>query len=180
MEQKLREIASKIGKIGGDIDGGDFKELIFGIMFYRFISEDFANFMKGDDETINYKTLPDKLIPKEVIVDVIGVKGYFIFPSQLFCNIVELINNNHNNSNLNLIKKINYTLKSIENSAISCSTENFIEGIFSAINFKKAKTEWIVALFNSVAELDFGQFGKDESYNQFFEYLGSFLQAQNK
>ncbi len=192
MEQKLREIASKIGKIGGDIDVGyfkdliwDFKDLIYGIMFYRLISEDFANFMEGVNESIPYKTIFDDEITDEIKHNASLSKGYFIYPSRLFCNIINLINIEPYFHPILILRVI---FREIEISSIGYPLENQFKGIISAITFKggisfrtlEYNRKRIVELFNDIAELDFGQFEKDGSYDQLFEYLRSFLQAQNK
>ncbi len=45
-----QELQNKIWKIAnevrGSVDGWDFKQFVLGTLFYRFISENFANYMK--------------------------------------------------------------------------------------------------------------------------------------
>ena len=57
--------------------------------------------IEAGDDSINYATLSDDSILEEIKVDTIKTKGYFIYPSQLFNNIVKNIDNNENlNTNL--------------------------------------------------------------------------------
>ena len=46
------ELQSTIWKIAnevrGAVDGWDFKQFVLGALFYRFISENFTNFIEGD------------------------------------------------------------------------------------------------------------------------------------
>ena len=96
------ELQAKIWKIAnevrGSVDGWDFKHFVLGTLFYRFISENFTNYIEGGDESVNYANLADDIITPEIKDDAIRTKGYFIYPSQLFCNVVD---NANTNSNLN-------------------------------------------------------------------------------
>ena len=87
------ELQSQIWKIAnevrGSVDGWDFKQYVLGTLFYRFISENFSSYMEGGDESINYAGLDDAIITKEIKEDAVKTKGYFIYPSQLFCRIAE-------------------------------------------------------------------------------------------
>ena len=85
------ELQSKIWKIAnevrGSVDGWDFKQFVLGTLFYRFISENFTEYIEGGDESVNYASLSDDVITQEIKEDAIKTKGYFIYPSQLFANI---------------------------------------------------------------------------------------------
>ena len=72
------ELQSQIWKISNDvrgsIDGWDFKQYVLGTLFYRFISENFSNYIEGGDESINYSDLSDEINPHkllDVIYDII-------------------------------------------------------------------------------------------------------------
>lgn len=79
------ELQNNIWKIAnevrGAVDGWDFKQFVLGTLFYRFISENFANYMEGGDDSINYASLSDDVITPEIKDDAIKTKGYFIYPS---------------------------------------------------------------------------------------------------
>lgn len=55
------ELQSQIWKIANDvrgsIDGWDFKQYVLGTLFYRFISENFSNYIEGGDDSVNYAAL---------------------------------------------------------------------------------------------------------------------------
>lgn len=57
------ELQSKIWKIANDVrgsvDGWDFKQYVLGTLFYRFISENFSNYIEGGDESVKYAELDD-------------------------------------------------------------------------------------------------------------------------
>ena len=124
------ELQSQIWKIAnevrGSVDGWDFKQYVLGTLFYRFISENFSNYMEGGDDSINYAELDDTIITQEIKEDAVKTKGYFIYPSQLFCRIAE---NANTNENLNTdLRKI---FDEIENSASGYSSEQDIKGLFA-------------------------------------------------
>ena len=52
------ELQSQIWKIAnevrGSVDGWDFKQYVLGTLFYRFISENFSNYIEGGDESVNF------------------------------------------------------------------------------------------------------------------------------
>ncbi|MFM1906562.1 MAG: hypothetical protein RLZZ591_239 [Pseudomonadota bacterium] len=91
-QQQRAELQSKIWKIANDVrgavDGWDFKQYVLGTLFYRFISENFAAYIEGGDDSIDYAVLNDVVITPEIRDDAIKTKGYFICPSQLFAQVV--------------------------------------------------------------------------------------------
>ena len=96
--QQRAALQSQIWKIANDVrgavDGWDFKQYVLGSLFYRFISENFSSYIEADDESIDYAALDDDVITSEIKDDAIKTKGYFIYPSQLFANVVEDANTN--------------------------------------------------------------------------------------
>ena len=86
---------------------GIFKQYILGILFYRFISENFKTYIEGGDESIKYEEVSEEPITPEVRDDAIKTKGYFIMPSQLFSNVVKTARQNeHLNTDLKEILMI--------------------------------------------------------------------------
>ena len=79
-----RQIWQIANDVRGAVDGWDFKQYVLGTLFYRFISENFTIHMEAEDDNINYAELADSVITPEIKDDAITVKGYFIYPSQLF------------------------------------------------------------------------------------------------
>src|SRR5690606_10533909 len=99
-----------------------------------FISENFANFMEGGDESVNYAALDDSAISPDIIDDSIRTMGYFIYPSQLFGNIAA-----NANSNTRLASDLNDALSAIEASAIGYPSQAHMSGIFSDFNTESRK-----------------------------------------
>ncbi|MFK5878494.1 MAG: type I restriction-modification system subunit M [Flavobacteriaceae bacterium] len=123
LQAQIWKIANEVR---GSVDGWDFKHFVLGTLFYRFISENFTNYIEGGDESVNYPNLSDDVITPEIKDDAIKTKGYFIYPSQLFVNIVKNANDNENlNTDLAAI------FSAIENSANGYPSEEDIKGLFA-------------------------------------------------
>ena len=64
--QQRTELQNQIWKIANDVrgsvDGWDFKQYVLGTLFCRFISENFANYIEGGDDSINYAELSDDVV----------------------------------------------------------------------------------------------------------------------
>ena len=63
-EQQRQELHSKIWKIADDVrgavDGWDFKQYVLGILFYRFISENFQNYIENGDSNFDYRSFQEE------------------------------------------------------------------------------------------------------------------------
>lgn len=178
--QQRAELQSQIWKIAnevrGAVDGWDFKQYVLGALFYRFISENFASYIEGGDDSINYAALSDDIITSEIKDDAIKTKGYFIYPSQLFANIVANANNNPN-LNTDLAK----IFSDIESSAHGYPSEDDIKGLFDDFdttsnrlgNTVADKNTRLAAVLNGVAGLNFGNFeeNKIDLFGDAYEFL---------
>lgn len=171
-----RQIWQIANDVRGAVDGWDFKQYVLGTLFYRFISENFTNYMEGGDSSIDYAKLPDKRITREIKDDAIKTRGYFIYPSQLFANVVSNADDNESlNTDLAAI------FKAIETSANGFPSEHDIKGLFADFdttsnrlgNTVKEKNSRLAAVLKRVAELDFGDF--DSSHIDLFGDAYEFL-----
>lgn len=179
--QQRAELHKKIWKIAEDVrgafDGWDFKQYILCTLFYRFISEDFAEYMQGDDDSLDYASLSDEHIDQLGIKDdAIQTKGYFIYPSQLFVNVVK---NAPTNPNLNIeLKEI---FNAIEASAQGYGSEDDLKGIFDDFdtsdnrlgNSVIERNRRLTAILTNIAELKFNGFAdsKIDLFGDAYEYL---------
>ncbi len=179
LEQRA-ELQAKIWKIANDVrgsvDGWDFKQFVLGTLFYRFISENFANYMEGGDDSIDYASLPDNVITPEIKEDAVRTKGYFIYPGQLFVNIAKTANTNPNlNTDLKAI------FDAIESSANGYPSEEAIKGLFADFdttstrlgNTVENKNSRLAAILKGVAELNFGNFEDNQIdlFGDAYEFL---------
>jgi len=175
-EELQRQIWQIANDVRGSVDGWDFKQYVLGTLFYRFISENFAKYIEGGDESINYLELSDDVITDEVKVDAIKTKGYFIYPSQMFSNVVK---GAKTNSNLNT--ELAAIFSSIESSANGYPSESDIKGLFADFdttsrrlgNTVKDKNSRLAAVLKGVADLRFGEFedNKIDLFGDAYEFL---------
>lgn len=151
-----RQIWAIANEVRGAVDGWDFKQFVLGALFYRFISENFIDYIEAGDDSINYARMTDGAIPQEAKVDAVKTKGYFIYPSQLFANVAASANTNESlNTDLSAI------FKAIEGSASGYPSEEDIKGLFSDFdttsnrlgNTVKEKNDRLAKVLKGVAGL---------------------------
>lgn len=175
-----QELQNKIWKIAnevrGAVDGWDFKQFVLGALFYRFISENFTNYIEAGDESIDYANMPDSVITPEIKDDAIKTKGYFIYPSQLFVNIAK-----NANTNANLNTQLKEIFNAIESSANGYPSEQDIKGLFADFdttssrlgNTVESKNDRLAKVIKGVEELNFGNFEDNQIdlFGDAYEFL---------
>jgi type I restriction enzyme M protein len=174
------ELQSQIWKIANDVrgsvDGWDFKQYVLGTLFYRFISENFIDYIEAGDDSVNYAELDDDIITKEIKDDAVKTKGYFIYPSELFVNIAKTANTNESlNTDLADI------FSAIEASANGYPSEQDIKGLFADFdttsnrlgNTVKDKNTRLAAVIKGVAGLKFNDFKNNhiDLFGDAYEFL---------
>jgi type I restriction enzyme M protein len=189
-EAQRAELQAKIWKIANDVrgsvDGWDFKHFVLGTLFYRFISENFTNYIEGGDDSVNYASFSDDSISSEIKDDAIKTKGYFVYPSQLFVNVVK---NANTNSNLNTDLKAIFT--AIESSANGYPSEEDMKGLFADFdttstrlgNTVESKNNTLAKVLKGIEELNFGNFEDNEIdlFGDAYEFLiGNYAQNAGK
>ena len=170
------QIWSIANDVRGSVDGWDFKQYVLGTLFYRFISENFANYIEAGDENINYAKLQDNQMTKDIISDSVRTKGYFIYPSQLFCNVAKTANTNKS-LNTDLAK----IFTEIESSANGYPSEADIKGLFTDFdttsnrlgNSVDDKNKRLADVIKGVEGLNFGKFEDNQIdlFGDAYEYL---------
>jgi len=120
--------------------------------------------------------LPDEVISDEIRDDAIKTKGYFIAPSELFCNIAKDANKNEN-LNTDLARIFN----NIESSAVGYPSEEKIKGLFADFDTTSSrlgstveeKNKRLSAVIKGIEELDFGNFEDNQIdlFGDAYEYL---------
>ncbi|MCF6245935.1 MAG: type I restriction-modification system subunit M [Desulfobacula sp.] len=171
-----RQIWQIANDVRGSVDGWDFKQYVLGTLFYRFISENFAKYIEGGDDSINYAELSDDVISPEIKDDAIKTKGYFIYPNQLFANIAAGAN-----SNDSLNTDLANIFADIEASANGYPSEVDIKGLFADFdttsnrlgNTVKDKNSRLAAVLKGVAGLSFGEFESNQIdlFGDAYEFL---------
>ena len=171
-----RQIWQIANNVRGSVDGWDFKQYVLGTLFYRFMSENFCDYIQADDETINYAKMADEDIPDETRNSAITEKGYFIAPSQLFENVVATADQN---DALNI--ELRQIFDAIENSANGHDSEPDIKGLFADFDTTsnrlghsvQDKNKTLAKVLKGVAEFDLRNFqdNRIDLFGDAYEYL---------
>ena len=166
----------------GSVDGWDFKQYILGIMFYRYISENITNYInegerKAGDKNFDYATLSDEVAESER-QNLVKEKGFFILPSELFCNVCKKAKDDEN-----LNETLEKIFNNIENSAKGAESEDDFSGLFDDIDVNSNKlgatvpkrNEKLVKILDGIAGINLGKY-QDNSIDAFgdaYEFLMS-------
>ena len=192
MKKDQEELFRTIYKIAtdlvhaGHVAEWDFKSYVLGTMFYRYISENFAEYInKGEREAGNpdfdYAQMSDSEA-ETAREGLIQEKGFFILPSELFCNVRARADKDDN-----LNETLERIFKNIESSAATGDAESSFSGLFDdfdvnakAIGETVAKrNKVLVALLNGVAQMPL--FSTDginpDLFGDAYEYLMSMYAA---
>ena len=182
-EIEREELHKTIWKIAnelrGSVDGWDFKQYVLGLLFYRFISENIQNYVnenqrKAGMTDFKYSDISDEeaLLGKSQILE---EKGFFILPSELFCNIRKGADKNEN---LNVV--ISNVFNNIETSARGTASEDDVKGLFDDFtidnklgNTVDERNKKLVKLLNAIGDLNFGNYeeNKIDLFGDAYEYL---------
>ncbi len=189
-EQERSELHRAIWAIADDlrgaIEGGDFKNYVLGIMFYRYISENMeshfnTNEHKAGRTHFSYAQLPDDKVTTAIVEDTIKSKGFFIYPSQLFCNILQKAKTD---PDLNIT--LGNTFKEIEGSTKGWPSEANFQGLFDDMDFNSIRlgtnvperNKRILALLNGVARMSLKYRNKIDAFGDAYEYLMGMYASQ--
>ena len=149
-------------------------------MFYRYISENLCNYINaGEIEAGNadfdYAKLSDEEA-EEAREGLVQEKGFFILPSELFCNVRARAGGDEN-----LNETLETVFRHIEGSAQGSESEGSFAGLFDDYDVNSNKlgatvakrNEKLVKLLNGVADMKLGDV-KDHQIDAFgdaYEYL---------
>ena len=175
-----RAIWAIADELRGSVDGWDFKAYVLGMMFYRYISENLTNYInegewEAGNDGFDYTQLSDE-DAEQARKDMINTKGFFIVPSELFCNVRARAGKDEN---LNMT--LEAAFRHIEESAKGSPSEDNFAGLFDDLDVNSNKLGATVAkrnanlvkLMNGIADMKLGDY-KDNSIDAFgdaYEYL---------
>lgn len=185
-EEQKRELDNLIWNMatnlvhGGTVSPVQFMDYTLGALFYRFISEniaDYCNQLMKDAGVADadYANMSDENA-ENARNQIINAKGIFILPSQLFINVA---NSAKNNTELNTT--LSNIFRAIENSATGKPSESDVKGLFD--NFKtddqglgatvNERNETLTTLLESVRDLNFQKYKESgiDVFGYCYEYL---------
>lgn len=183
-EQERQELYKGIWNIANDlrgqVDGWDFKAYVLGMLFYRYISENLTNYInKGEweagDTEFDYTQMSDEEA-EEAREGMVETKGFFILPSELFCNVRK---NAKDNEDLNITLK--NVFNHIEMSSKGTPSEKDFEGLFDDIDVTSnklgatvaEKNKKLVALLDGIGDIKLGDFQDNtvDAFGDVYEFL---------
>lgn len=194
-EELHRAIWAIADELRGAVDGWDFKNYVLGTMFYRYISENLTAYVnegewEAGDETFDYTRMSDEEA-EEAREGLVEEKGFFILPSELFCNVHAKCNNEKatfkdregkiKNIKDNLNELLEMVFQHIEESAQGSESENSFSGLFDDFDVNSNKlgstvakrNERLAKLLDGIAAMNLGSV-KDHDIDAFgdaYEYL---------
>lgn len=179
-EELHRAIWSIADELRGSVDGWDFKSYVLGIMFYRYISENLTAYInRGEQEAgspdFDYASLSDEEA-EQARQGLIEEKGFFIKPSELFCNVRKKASNDEN-----LNETLEKVFRHIEESAQGAESEENFAGLFDDIDVNSNKlgatvakrNDKLVKLLNGVGDMKLGDYQSNtiDAFGDAYEFL---------
>jgi type I restriction enzyme M protein len=196
-EELHKAIWSIADDLRGSVDGWDFKQYILGIMFYRYISENITNYInegerKAGDTTFDYTKLADADAEYER-ENLVKEKGFFIRPSELFCNVIKAaksdtatftdVEGKTKSVKDNLNEYLEMIFNNIENSAKGAESEDDFSGLFDDIDVNSNKlgatvtkrNEKLVKILDGIAGINLGNYQDNniDAFGDAYEFLMS-------
>lgn len=175
-----RTIWNIANSLRGAVDGWEFKHYVLGMLFYRYISENLTNYINKNEwdagnKDFDYAKLSDEEA-SQARADLIRVKGFFILPSQLFCNVRAKAPYDEN-----LNETLEKTLNAIEDSANNTENEGDMKGLFDDFDVNSNKlgatvakrNEHLIQLMNGIGDMKLGDYQDNtiDAFGDAYEYL---------
>lgn len=183
-EQEKAELHRVIWQIANDlrgsVDGWDFKSYVLGILFYRYISENITAYINGEQHKVgetdfDYTKLDDD-IAENARISIVQEKGFFILPSELFCNVRKKAKNDDN-----LNQTLSAIFKNIEASSQGTASEEDFKGLFADVDVNSNKlgatvpqrNDKLVKILDAIGDLKLGNFTDNsiDAFGDAYEYL---------
>jgi type I restriction enzyme M protein len=164
-------------------------------MFYRYISENLTHYInageiEAGDESFDYAKMTDEEA-EDAREDLVDEKGFFILPSELFCNVIQktkdaeatFVDQDGEKKNFrnNLNEFLEGVFRHIEESAKGSESENSFSGLFDDFDVNSNKlgstvgkrNERLMKLLDGVANMNLGSVKNHDidAFGDAYEYL---------
>ncbi|MGL4952068.1 MAG: type I restriction-modification system subunit M [Mycoplasma sp.] len=175
-KQKLfPQIWNILNDVRGSLDNTKTRDVIFALLFYKFISDDFVNHIKKNDGQ-DYREIKLDEISEVLKRELINEKGYFIEPNDLFDIVSNELTNIENVSErlIDIFNKItnsaNGTLSESKISHLFEDAKNVMNGFRGSIS---EKNKLFSAIMNGVVEMGFDNSDDNniDIFGDVYEYL---------
>lgn len=179
-EELHRAIWAIADELRGAVDGWDFKNYVLGTMFYRYISENLTNYINRGEQAagnldFDYARMSD-VDAEEAREGLVEEKGFFILPSELFCNVRARAS-----MDVNLNETLERVFRHIEESAKGSQSESSFAGLFDDFDVNSNKlgstvarrNERLAKLLDGIALMRLGSVDEHDidAFGDAYEYL---------
>ena len=179
-EELHRAIWAIADELRGAVDGWDFKNYVLGTMFYRYISENLTNYINRGEQAagnldFDYARMSDA-DAEEAREGLVEEKGFFILPSELFCNVRARAS-----MDVNLNETLERVFRHIEESAKGSQSESSFSGLFDDFDVNSNKlgstvarrNERLAKLLDGIALMRLGSVDEHDidAFGDAYEYL---------
>lgn len=166
-------------------------------MFYRYISENITNYInegerRAGDIDFDYTKLDDEEAESEK-EGIVKEKGFFIRPSELFCNVIKSVKSDNTvftdaegktkSVKENINEYLEMIFNNIENSANGAESEDDFSGLFDDIDVNSNKlgatvikrNEKLVKILDGIASINLGNYQDNniDAFGDAYEFLMS-------
>lgn len=183
-QELFKTIWALANELRGKVSGWEFKSYVLGTLFYRYLSENITSRVnqqahESGDTAFDYAKCSDddiknaKGFKENTIKDI----GFFLYPSELFCNVYA----DALEDNTNLNETIETIFNNIESSAKGTNAEKCFDGLFddfdtSSNNLGKdvpTRNEHLLKLLGGISRMDFGEYTSNtvDLLGDAYEYL---------
>lgn len=181
LEQQLWNIANTLR---GKMDADEFRDYILGFIFYKYLSEkmeDYADEILFEDGVkyldVDVSGDGGKAYLEAIEEESIEKLGYFLKPSELFCEVAKRGNREADNF---ILEDLTSILRSIEHSTMGHESEDDFENLFEDLDLsssklgktEKAKNELIAKVLTHLDKINFELKNHDRDVlGDAYEYL---------
>jgi len=183
-EELHRAIWAIAEELRGSVDGWDFKNYVLGTMFYRYLSERFSAFIEKEEHEagntdFRYADLSDEDamgMGEDNIKDVIKTIGFFLKPSELFCNVCKRADKDEN-----LNETLEKIFSDIEASSKGTDSDKCFDGLFADFDVNSnrlgasvtKRNERLVKLLWGIRDMKLGAVSEHDidAFGDAYEYL---------
>ena len=164
-QELFKTIWGLANDLRGRVDGWDFKNYVLGTLFYRYLSENITMQINiaEDDPDFNYAAWTDAEVDDAdgFRDSVISEMGFFLYPSELFCNVAKTAADNEN-----LNEQLSRVFANVEDSTKGRPSEAAFKGLFADYDVNsnrlgsnvKDRNALLAKLLQGVARMDFGAY----------------------
>lgn len=162
----------------GAMDGWFFMYCVIGAVFYKLMSDSFVKYQANINGYIDYEERSDDDAFGFIKHLTIRSQGFFLYPSQLYGNVVKNIDKYSD-----VAATLDIIFKAFENSAIGYPSEEAVKGLFSDFNVLsdqlgknvEEKNKHLKILLEGVASLELNRFRTNPSdlFGEVYEFVKS-------